>query len=198
MPDHYYSQQPASASDVHAFAVDYAGQALQFETDAGVFSKTHLDKGTSLLLHALPDGAPRRALDVGCGWGAMGVCMAARWPTAQVVMTDINERAVSLAQQNLARNGLSGTVLQGDGLAHIKGPFDLIVTNPPIRAGKAVIYRLFAQSAALLDEDGALYVVIRKQQGADSAAKYLQTLLPKVETIARGSGFRVLRASRAW
>lgn len=197
MGEHYYSESPTSAQDRYAFTLTHLGHTLRFETDAGVFSKGHLDKGTALLLSALPTSFPGRALDLGCGWGPVGVFMAAMWPEARVVMTDINGRAVALSRENVERNGLRAQVVQGDGLAHLEGEFDLIATNPPIRAGKAVIYGLFAQSVERLAPGGALYVVIRKQQGADSARKYLDTLLPGVETIERGSGFHVMRASRA-
>jgi len=85
-------------------------------------------------------------------------------------------------------------VVQGDGFAAVEGRFDAIVTNPPIRAGKAVIYGLFAQARDYLKPDGALYVVIRKQQGAPSALKYLKEIYAQAETVDRGSGFHVLRA----
>lgn len=195
MSEHYYSQTPASAHTPHVFTVEHAGLTLTFETDAGVFSKRHLDKGTALLIRALPEAQGGRVLDLGCGWGAVGVCMAAKWKEAAVFMTDINARAVALSRMNLTRNGLDGTVAQGDGLTHLEGLFDLIAVNPPIRAGKAVIYRLFEQCAARLEREGAMYIVMRKQQGAPSAAKYLKTLFAQVETVAHGGGFHVLRVS---
>lgn len=195
MPDHYYAQTPTSAHDPKSFTISCAGKQLRFETDAGVFSKGHLDQGTALLLEALPEAFSGRALDLGCGWGPVGVCMAARWPEAQVVMTDINERAVSLAQKNAQANGLSAEAVQGDGFASVSGTFDLIATNPPIRAGKATVYALFSQSMERLNAQGALYVVMRKQQGADSAQKYMQTLAKQVDIVARGGGFRVFRCT---
>lgn len=192
MDEHYYSQEPSSAHRPQQFAIPCGGRALTFETDAGVFSKGHLDSGTALLLSALPETFNGRALDLGCGWGAVGVCMAARWSEALVVMCDINARAVDLSRRNAEANGLRVEAVQSDGLAQVEGLFGLIATNPPIRAGKAVIYRLFAECAEHLTSDGALYIVIRKQQGADSARKYLQILFADVQIAARGGGFRVL------
>lgn len=197
MDEHYFSQTPSSNHSIQHFTISHAGRMLRFETDAGVFSKGHLDQGTALLLSALPDRFSGHALDLGCGWGAVGVCLAAQWPDAQITMLDINERAVALSRKNLDSNGLSASVHQSDGLALWKGaPFDLIATNPPIRAGKAVVYRLFEESVQHLSPGGALYVVIRKQQGADSAKKHLAALLDPVEVVARGGGFRVLRGIR--
>ena len=194
MPDHYYTENPNSAHEERRVAVNALGNALTFITDAGVFSRDGLDRGTELLLEALPP-LSGRVLDLGCGWGAVGVALGKRWPELEIVMTDINSRAVELARRNLAENGVKATVLQGDGFAAVEGCFDAIVTNPPIRTGKAVIYGLFAQARDYLTPDGALYVVIRKQQGAPSALKYLKEIYARAETVDRASGFHVLRAS---
>ena len=193
MPDHYYTETPNSAHDERRVALRALGNELTFITDAGVFSRDGLDRGTEVLLEALPQ-LTGRVLDLGCGWGAVGVALGKRWPELEIVMTDINSRAVALARRNLAENGVKATVVQGDGFAQVEGRFDAIVTNPPIRAGKAVIYGLFAQARDHLKPGGALYVVIRKQQGAPSALKYLREIYASAEIVDRASGFHVLRA----
>ena len=193
MPDHYYTENPNSAHDERRIALRALGNDLTFVTDAGVFSRDGLDRGTEVLLEALPP-LEGRVLDLGCGWGAVGVALGKRYPTLDIVMTDINSRAVELARRNLAENGVTAAVLQGDGFDAVEGRFDAIVTNPPIRAGKAVIYGLFARARDYLEPDGALYVVIRKQQGAPSALKYLKEIYSQAETVDRASGFHVLRA----
>lgn len=193
MPDHYYTENPGSAHAERRIALRALGNALTFITDAGVFSRDGLDQGTELLLDALPP-LKGRVLDLGCGWGAVGVALGKRYPELDIVMTDINSRAVGLARRNLAENGVSATVLQGDGFAAVEGRFDAIVTNPPIRAGKAVVYALFAQAREHLNPGGALYAVVRKQQGAPSALKYLREIYSRAEIVDRGSGFHVMRA----
>jgi 16S rRNA (guanine1207-N2)-methyltransferase len=193
MPDHYYTENPNSAHDERRIALRALGNDLTFVTDAGVFSRDGLDRGTEVLLEALPP-LEGRVLDLGCGWGAVGVALGKRYPALDIVMTDINSRAVELARRNLAENGVTAAVLQGDGFDAVEGRFDTIVTNPPIRAGKAVIYGLFARARDYLEPDGALYVVIRKQQGAPSALKYLKEIYSRAETVDRASGFHVLRA----
>ena len=193
MPDHYYTEIPNSAHDERRVALRALGNELTFITDAGVFSRDGLDRGTEVLLEALPPLAGR-VLDLGCGWGAVGVALGKRWPELEIVMTDINSRAVALARRNLAENGVKATVVQGDGFAPVEGRFDAIVTNPPIRAGKAVVYGLFAQARDYLEPGGALYAVIRKQQGAPSALKYLREIYGSAEIVDRASGFHVLRA----
>ena len=168
---------------------------MRFTTDAGVFSRGELDKGTKLLLDALPD-LHGRVLDLGCGWGAIGVTVGKKYPDTDVTMADVNHRALALAQDNAEKNGVSLRCLESDGMAALMTEkFDTVITNPPIRAGKQVIYRMFADIAACLAPGGSLYLVIRKQQGAESCMKYLKTLYAQVEKLSRSEGFWVLKAS---
>lgn len=194
MNDQYYTADPSSQSKPVACAFPYRGYGLNFMTDAGVFSKGELDQGTRLLLDALP-ALEGDVLDLGCGWGAIGVSLAKANPGCHVVMADVNHRALGLSRDNLARNGVTAEVVESDGMAALKNRrFDAVVTNPPIRAGKQVIYQMFADSAACLSPGGVLYLVIRKQQGAESCMKYLKTLFAQVEKISKSSGFWVLKA----
>lgn len=196
MTDHYFTPAPDSAHNLRVHTVNALGLALSFETDAGVFSKDGLDEGSQLLLNALPPLAGR-VLDLGCGWGALGVTLAKRYPQADFVLSDINERATALAAGNARRNGASNVaVCASDGFAQLDGAFDEIISNPPIRAGKRVIYPLFEASYRRLRAGGRLFLVIRKQQGAESAAKFLATLGFSVERIARDKGFWVLCAKK--
>ena len=195
MTEHYYSENPVTAHDEREVIFEALGLRLSCTTDAGVFSRDGLDMGTRILLEALPE-LHGRILDLGCGWGPVGVALGKKYPDAQLVLTDVNSRAVELAARNLAANGVTNaTVVQGDGFAAVEGKFDAIVLNPPIRAGKAVIYAMFAEAAAHLNAGGALYIVIRKQQGAESAQKYLSTIYADVERIAREKGYWVLRCA---
>ena len=193
MSEQYFTGKPTSESRPVDCEFEYRGHALRFTTDAGVFSKGELDNGTRILLKALPDEMQGRVLDLGCGWGPVGVSLGKTFPGLEIVMSDVNERALELSQNNAKRNGVAVTGILSDGLAEVTGTFDYIITNPPIRAGKQVIYRLFAQSAAQLNENGELYIVIRKQQGAESAIKYLKTLFDRVDTIEKSGGFWIIR-----
>lgn len=193
MNDHYFSASPESAHRYAEAEYVYRGETLRFLTDAGVFSRGEVDFGTDVLLRALPEAMAGRVLDLGCGWGAVGVSVGKKYPACRVVMSDVNERALSLAAKNAAANGVKVETAQSDGLEQVEGPFDYILTNPPIRAGKQVIYRLFAESARKLSPEGALYIVIRKQQGAESAVKYLKTVFQQVDTVDKSGGFWVIR-----
>lgn len=196
MSDHYYSENPNSEHDYWEITARALGCDAHFTTDAGVFSRDGLDHGTEVLLDALPDLSGTRVLDLGCGWGPVGVFLNLKYPGIEVVMTDVNARAVELAGKNLARNGVSAQVVQGDAFENVSGLFDAIITNPPIRAGKQKIYEMFADARRYLKPEGTLYIVIRKQQGAPSALKYLRELYGSAEVISRSSGFWAVAASQ--
>ena len=196
MPEHYYTSAPTSEHEARSFRAVFAGRVLAFDTDAGVFSKQHVDPGSELLCSALPDELSGDVLDMGCGWGAMTVLTLAAHPQVRMTMADINERALALARQNVAANGMQAAALLSDGFAAIEGEFDAVITNPPIRAGKAVIYGMFEDAKAYLRAGGALYLVIRKQQGAPSALKFLKTLYDSAEVIARDGGYWIIRCVR--
>lgn len=195
--DHYYTADPTSAHKPCTVAFAYRGHALTFETDSGVFSRTELDRGTEVLLEALPDELHGSVLDMGCGYGAIGVAVGKAFAGCRVTMADVNRRAVGLAEQNARRNGVNARVVESDGYAALrKERYDLILQNPPIRAGKAVIYRMFADAARCLTPGGSLWLVIRKQQGAPSAIAYLRTLYETVETPEKKSGFWIIRCQQ--
>lgn len=194
MNDHYYTKAPQSKHDPREFTAVLRGREYTFQTDAGVFSRTEIDKGTQLLIDSLLCEPGDKVLDLGCGYGPIGVVVAAMvGPEGHVYLTDINQRAVELAQANLRRNGFTNaTVLGGeDETVWPDEPLDWVISNPPIRAGKAVVYGLMEEAYNRLAPSGGLMVVIRTKQGAASLEKHLMSLFGNCATIARGSGFRV-------
>ena len=193
MAEHYYTNAPTSEHEERSFRAVFAGKVLAFDTDAGVFSKQHVDPGSELLCKSLPDNLSGDVLDMGCGWGAMTVMTLARFPKCSVTMADVNERALGLAVSNVAKNRMTAKAVLSDGFEKIEGLFDAVITNPPIRAGKAVIYKMFEDAKAHLREGGSLYLVIRKQQGAPSALKFLKELYRKAEVIERDGGYWIIR-----
>ena len=193
MAEHYYTQTPGVEHDEKQVIFDVLGLELKCTTDAGVFSRDGLDMGTRILLEALPE-MQGRVLDLGCGWGPVGTALGKKYPESEITMTDVNERAVALSRRNLQANGVkNAAVVQGDGYENVQGPFDAIVLNPPIRTGKAVIYGMFESAREHLAKNGALYIVIRKQQGAESAQKFLEGVYGSVDRIAREKGYWVLK-----
>lgn len=196
MSEHYFTPDPSAPHRPREVTLRALGMTLVMHTDAGVFSADGLDPGSKLLMESLPPLTGRVA-DLGCGWGAMGVPLALKNPGADFILVDINERAVSLARKNIALNQAKNAVaITGDGLAAVPQVLDAVVTNPPIRAGKQVIYGLFEQAREKLAPGGKLYIVIRKQQGAPSALKFLQELFAAAQVIERGGGYWVIEATK--
>ena len=195
MSNMYYEREPQSASREVGCVFSYRGNRLSFQTDAGVFSKGELDQGTRLLLDALPD-LSGDVLDLGCGWGAIGIAVKKAFPQTNVTMVDVNLRALGLCERNAQANGVEVLCLESDGMAALSGrQFDAVITNPPIRAGKQKVYEMLSGAAAALRKDGSLYLVIRKQQGAESCMRFLQDYFESVEKLDRSAGFWVIRAA---
>ncbi|MBE5799548.1 MAG: class I SAM-dependent methyltransferase [Clostridiales bacterium] len=197
MTEYYYTSSPTSGHEERSFRAVFAGRVLAFDTDAGVFSKQHVDPGSELLCKSLPDTISGRVLDMGCGWGAMTVMTLARFPKVEVTMADVNERALELAVSNVEKNHMQAKAILSDGFEKIEGEFDAVITNPPIRAGKAVIYKMFEDAKEHLVPGGALYLVIRKQQGAPSALKFLKELYGRAEVIERDGGYWIIECVKA-
>lgn len=197
--DHYYTAQPASLSQPEIYEDTLRDIPLKLWTDHGVFSRGHTDTGTAELIEAMDIGDARRILDLGCGYGVIGIVAARLAPEAQVVMTDPNERAVALARQNLQTNEVrNGEVRLGEGFDPVADEhFDLILTNPPIRAGNAVVFALIAAAAAHLTPEGRFYLVARTKQGAKTFAKVMEEHFSQVVQAGQGSGFRVYCATKS-
>ena len=127
----------------------------------------------------------------------MGTALGKRYPGAEILLTDVNERAAQLAERNLRENGVKNAqVTHGDGYENVSGLFDAIVLNPPIRTGKEVIYGMFAGAKDHLKSNGALYIVIRKQQGAPSAKKHLEEVFGNASVIAKSGGYWIIRSTK--
>ena len=196
MAEHYYTNSPTSEHEERSFRAVFAGRVLAFDTDAGVFSKQHVDPGSELLCKALPEDISGDVLDMGCGWGAMTIMTLARFPQVSVTMADVNERALALAVSNVEKNRMQAKAILSDGFEKVEGEFDAVMTNPPIRAGKSVIYKMFEDAKAHLREGGRLFLVIRKQQGAPSALKFLNELYAKAEVIERDGGYWIIQCTK--
>ena len=196
MADHYFTSAPTSEHEERSFRAVFAGKVLAFDTDAGVFSKQHVDPGSELLCKSLPADLEGDVLDMGCGWGAMTVMTLARFPKVSMTMADVNERALALAVSNVEKNRMQAKAVLSDGFEKIVGEFDAVITNPPIRAGKAVIYKMFEDAKTHLRAGGRLILVIRKQQGAPSALKFLKALYAKAEVIERDGGYWIIQCTK--
>lgn len=200
MPNqHYYSNQPETAHDRKELKAELRGHSLRFISDAGVFSKSGIDYGSRVLIDAMEFAPDASVLDVGCGYGPIGLTAARLAPQGHVTMIDINSRAVELARENARLNGITNvTILESDLFAAVKDQaFDVVLTNPPIRAGKETVHTIFAEAWNHLRQGGQLWVVIQKKQGAPSAMAKLETLFGQVEEVTKDKGYRIFKATKA-
>lgn len=196
--EHYFTSRPRAASRPGEIEAELRGIPFTLTTDAAVFSGGRVDKGTRLLIDALPLPATGDALDLGCGYGPIGLAIAAVSPDVTVSLVDINERATALAASNARRHGLANVrVYTGNGFEPVEGErFALIASNPPIRAGKRVIYPWVERAYEHLLSDGQLFVVVRTRQGAKSLARKIEEVFGRCDEMSKGSGYRVLAATR--
>src|SRR3989442_14233504 len=143
MGEQYFARRPASRRRPAEIRVSVRGHPFTFLTDAGVFSRGDLDRGTELLLEALEVGPCELILDLGCGYGAIGIVAARLSDGGHVILTDVNERAVGLARKNVTANGVGNAEVRLGSLYEPVGglAFDHILCNPPIRAGRGVVDR---------------------------------------------------------
>lgn len=198
MAEHYYSTDPTSRHRRLQFKTVLRGNEFIFQTDAGVFSREHIDAGSKILINSLELSDCKAPLDLGCGYGAIGLAIAKELPEITVSMSDPNRRAVELARINRDLNNLKNVrIEEGEDFTPWRGErFDLIVTNPPLRTGKKSVLRLFRQAAEYLVPEGALWVVIRTNQGAKSYERALGEIMGLVETKEIKSGYRVFKATK--
>ncbi|CAM3088712.1 class I SAM-dependent methyltransferase [Paenibacillus sediminis] len=198
MPDHYYSSQPVVKHDRKILEAKLRGKTFRFISDAGVFSKSGIDFGSRVLIEAMDIPKDASVLDVGCGYGPIGLTAATLATEGHVTMIDVNARAVDLAKENARLNNLTNvTVVESDLFIAVEGQvFDVILTNPPIRAGKETVHSIFEQAYAHLKSGGALWIVIQKKQGAPSAKAKLESLFPKVEEVTKDKGYRIYKAQK--
>ena len=200
MTEHYYSSNPKVKSEPIEWATELRGKTLRFKTDAGVFSKGEVDFGSRLLAEtfAMPDTVGD-VLDVGCGYGPIGLPIAASFPERNVHMIDLNERALNLAKSNAEINGITNIMIYpSDALSAVtKSEFAAILTNPPIRAGKETVFSFYDGAFLKLRVGGELWVVIQKKQGAPSTISHLTDLFGAVDTVVRKKGYYILRAVKS-
>lgn len=181
---------PSKMVKTEAFVL---GQKFIFYTDNGVFSKDGLDFGSRLLLETIPlEEVGGKVLDVGCGYGVFGIVLN-KLTSCYVDMVDVNMRALHLCEINIKENHCSNVKsFESNAYENINDKYDVIVTNPPIRAGKKVVYDIVMNAKKFLNENGKLFIVIRKEQGAKSLIVDLKKIYT-VEVLDKKKGFFIIK-----
>lgn len=198
--DHYYTKKPSSDSHQETWQTTINGKDFSYTTDSGVFSKNQIDIGSKVLMTTAEtvDFPKGNLLDVGCGYGPIGLYLAKAFPDRQIDMIDINERAIALAKINAKENNISNVEIYASNLFEgvDNKQFAGIVSNPPIRAGKKVVHAILETAHDYLVEDGYLLIVIQKKQGAPSAKKKMEEVFGNVERINLEKGYWVLASKK--
>ena len=196
---HYYTNNVDAKSDEKSFSFDLKGNTFKFITDIGVFSKKEVDFGSRVLIEAYEEPEIEgNILDVGCGYGPIGLSLAKNYSSRVVEMVDVNLRALELATKNAANNNVDNVKFyESHCYSTVVGEYASIVSNPPIRAGKEVVHSILSDAFKFLKSQGTLWIVIQKKQGAPSAIKKMEEVFGNCTVVERKKGYYILKSIKA-
>jgi len=200
MAEHYYTRKPSSEVCLKEIAADIKrdGALLTFSlwSAGGLFCKDGLDKATRLLIEHAVIKPEWRILDLGCGYGVVGIALKKLFPKLEMVMCDVNERAVAVAQRNVKRHELSIEVFESDVFEGLQGNFDSVLVNPPMAAGRKLCVRMIEDTFSHLNKNGWLQLVARHNKGGEFLSKHMQDVFGNLKTLAKKGGFRVYASQK--
>lgn len=195
--EHYFTNNEALKSELRIIEYKYKTRAFRFYSDNGVFSKNKIDFGSRLLIESFLEQNEKSVttlLDVGCGYGFLGITIAKLLNT-KTTLIDVNKRALHLAKMNSKENKVNVEVLESNIYENVKENYDCIITNPPIRAGKKVVLNILLNAQEHLKENGTLWFVIRKDQGAKSILKEIEKIYNTI-ILKKEKGFFIINAKK--
>ena len=193
---HYFTDNRELAKNRKDLSFRFSCFNLTFVSDNGVFCKDYIDEGSIVLLNVLnKNELGKKILDVGCGYGTIGITLKKCFPDSQIDMVEINPRAMELAILNAKKNNCDVNIFESDVYSNVSDvDYTDIVTNPPIRAGNKVIYKIFEEAYDHLDDEGTLWIVIRKNHGAQSAKNFIESKFGNCEIIHKDKGYYILKS----
>ncbi|WDV46460.1 class I SAM-dependent methyltransferase [Clostridiaceae bacterium M8S5] len=197
--EHYFTAKSSTENITGEIHYKVSSHKFTFTTSNAVFSKKQVDKGSSVLINTFLKynmNSSGKLLEVGCGYGPIGITVAKILPKLTVSMVDVNERALELTKVNTEQNHVENVedIRLSDRYENINSTYDYILTNPPIRAGKDIVHSIYEGAIKHLNAGGKLYVVIRKKQGAKSSIKKIQEIFGNCKVLAKDAGYYILEA----
>jgi len=187
----YFNENPNALTHERVLQLNIFGMEFSFLANNGLFSCEKVDAASILLMEHIPP-LTGTLLDLGCGYGPIGIALARRYPV-QVTMSDVNRIAVEYAAKNATRNNVTAKCIHSDGFVALPFMYNNILLNPPIHAGKDVMYKLYTDAAQHLTPGGALYIVIQKKHGAESTIKALSQIFQECRTLHKKKGLFILQ-----
>ena len=184
-------------SEFRTIIYKYNDYTLEFTSDLGVFSKDRVDFGSKLLMETFlksPHNPNLSLLDVGCGYGIIGITLS-KIALVRPTLVDVNKRALHLAKMNAKNLGVKADIFESDVYSNVSSKYDVIITNPPIRAGKPKVMQILLGACDFLNDNGELWVVMRKDQGAKSAIEKMKTIY-SLEVREKSKGFYIIVAKK--
>ncbi|MGX7111825.1 class I SAM-dependent methyltransferase [Gemella cuniculi] len=195
--EHYYTNNPTTKSHERIINSSISGENFKFYTDNGVFSKESVDFGTKTLLESFyTEKKIANVADIGCGYGVISIFLAKQHPNYSFTMVDVNTRSLELTKKNIELNKVRNKIdiVESSSFDNVTGMFDIVLTNPPIRAGKKIVHQIMKDSYRYLNNGGELWVVIQKKQGMASCKKFLEELFAEIEVVSKNKGYYILKA----
>lgn len=198
---HYFLNTPHEQQDYFKYEDYFEKQKFVFHSCSDVFSKNSIDYGTYALLKTVLNNYNLNnsyVLDLGCGVGVIGIVLMKHYPNIKVTFSDVNENACLLTQKNIKENKINNEteVVTGSLYENVKGKFSFVITNPPIKAGKDTLFGVVSGAKNILDENGRIVLVIKKQHGMESLKKYMENTFGNVEILQRDRGYYILTSKK--
>jgi len=192
--EHYYSEKQSSEFKPAKIKIRLKNDLFEIYSAQGVFSKSKLDIASKLLIESSQVPENGDILDIGCGYGIIGISLLRNNSHINITFSDVNERALELTKMNLKKLGYKGKVIKSDVFKNISEKYDCILSNPPMAAGRKICFKLIEDAKKHLNDRGSIQIVARHQKGGKVLMNKMKDVFGNVDTVAKSSGFRVYKS----